>query len=116
MALVALSYGLGMLHLGGNGWNLLGLITLVGAIALCACPRLFWEDIERAERIMATLTESFLPVCQLSDHNLMTRTAPTPIEPNDCLFPILHASPQALCCETSHQMDESSSGVLRLHA
>ena len=34
MARVALSYGLGILHLGGNGWNLLGLITLIGAIAL----------------------------------------------------------------------------------
>lgn len=34
MALVALSYGRGILHLGGNGWNLLGLITLIGAIAL----------------------------------------------------------------------------------
>ena len=29
MALVALSYGLGILHLGGNGWNLLGLIILM---------------------------------------------------------------------------------------
>ena len=41
MALVALSYGLGMLHLGGNGWNLLGLITLVGAIALWCLPETF---------------------------------------------------------------------------
>src|SRR5215472_11237119 len=30
MALAALSYGLGILHLGRNGWNLLGLITLIG--------------------------------------------------------------------------------------
>jgi hypothetical protein len=41
MALVALSYGLGLLHLGGNGWNLLGLITLVGAIALWCLPETF---------------------------------------------------------------------------
>src|SRR5262252_6618611 len=34
IALAALSYGLGILHLGGNGWNLLGLITLIGAISL----------------------------------------------------------------------------------
>ena len=41
MALVALSYGLGILHLGGNGWNLLGLIALVGAIALWCLPERF---------------------------------------------------------------------------
>ena len=41
MALIALSYGLGMLHLGGNGWNLLGLMTLIGAIALWCLPEMF---------------------------------------------------------------------------
>ena len=41
MALVALSYGLGILHLGGNGWNLLGLMTLIGAIALWCLPEMF---------------------------------------------------------------------------
>lgn len=41
MALVALSYGLGILRLGGNGWNLLGLITLTGAIALWCLPEMF---------------------------------------------------------------------------
>lgn len=41
MALIALSYGLGMLHLGGNGWNLLGLIALVGSIALWYLPEMF---------------------------------------------------------------------------
>lgn len=40
MALVALSYGLGILHLGGNGWNLLGLIALLGAIALWYLPEM----------------------------------------------------------------------------
>ena len=40
MALIALSYGLGMLHLGGNGWNLLGLMTLIGAIALWCLPEM----------------------------------------------------------------------------
>jgi hypothetical protein len=39
--LLALSYGLGILHLGGNGWNLLGLITLIGAIALWYLPEMF---------------------------------------------------------------------------
>jgi hypothetical protein len=41
MALIALSYGLGMLHLGGNGWNLLGLITLIGTVALWYLPEMF---------------------------------------------------------------------------
>jgi len=41
MALVSLSYGLGILHLGGNGWDLLGLATLIGAIALWCLPEMF---------------------------------------------------------------------------
>ena len=41
MALIALSYGLGILRLGGNGWNLLGLITLIGAMALWCLPEMF---------------------------------------------------------------------------
>ena len=41
MALIALSYGLGMLHLGGSGWNLLGLIALIGTIALWYLPEMF---------------------------------------------------------------------------
>jgi hypothetical protein len=40
MALVALSYGLGILHLGRNGWNLLGLMALIGAIALWCLPEM----------------------------------------------------------------------------
>ncbi|HXJ05702.1 MAG TPA: hypothetical protein VNH65_11415 [Candidatus Acidoferrum sp.] len=40
MALIALSYDLGILHLGGNGWNLLGLMTLIGAIALWCLPEM----------------------------------------------------------------------------
>jgi len=40
MALAALSYGLGILHLGRNGWNLLGLITLIGTIALWYLPEM----------------------------------------------------------------------------
>ena len=100
----------------GNGWNPLGLMTLIGAIALWCLPETFLGRYRKSRADNGNAHWSFLPVCQLSDHNLMTSTAPTPIEPNDCLFTILHASPQALCCETSHQMDESSSGVLLLHA
>lgn len=40
MALVALSYGLGIVHLGENGWNLLGIIALIGAIALWFLPEM----------------------------------------------------------------------------
>ena len=40
MALLALSNSLDMLHLGGNGWNLLGLMTLIGAIALWCLPEM----------------------------------------------------------------------------
>jgi hypothetical protein len=41
MALVALSYGLGILRLGGNGWTLLSLLTPIGAIALWCLPEMF---------------------------------------------------------------------------
>jgi len=41
MALIALFYGVGILHLGGNGWNWLGLISLIGAIALWCLPEMF---------------------------------------------------------------------------
>ncbi len=40
MALVALLYGLGILRLGGNAWNLLGLIALVGTIVLWWLPEM----------------------------------------------------------------------------
>jgi len=41
MALLALSNGLGITHLGRNGWNLLGLIALIGTIALWYLPEMF---------------------------------------------------------------------------
>jgi len=41
MTLAALLYGLGILRLGGNGWNLLGLIALIGTIALWWLPEMF---------------------------------------------------------------------------
>jgi hypothetical protein len=42
MALVTLLYGLGVLSLGRNGWNLIGMTTLIGAIALCCLPEMFF--------------------------------------------------------------------------
>jgi hypothetical protein len=41
MALIVLSYGLGMLHLGGHGWNLLGVTALIGAVAFWCLPEMF---------------------------------------------------------------------------
>jgi hypothetical protein len=40
MALVSLLYGLGLVRLGRNGWSLIGLVILVGAIALCCLPEM----------------------------------------------------------------------------
>ena len=42
MSLVTLLYGLGVVSLGRNGWNLIGLIILVGAIGLCCLPEMLW--------------------------------------------------------------------------
>lgn len=41
MAVVTLLYGLGIAPLPRNGWNLIGLTTLVGAIVLCCLPEMF---------------------------------------------------------------------------
>jgi hypothetical protein len=41
MALVTLFYGLGVLPLGRNGWNFIGLATLVGGVVLCCLPEAF---------------------------------------------------------------------------
>jgi hypothetical protein len=40
MALVSLLYGLGLVWLGRNGWSWIGLVILVGAIALCCLPEM----------------------------------------------------------------------------
>jgi hypothetical protein len=42
MAIVALLYGLGVVPLGGDGWNVLGLLVLVGALALWFIPEVFF--------------------------------------------------------------------------
>jgi hypothetical protein len=42
MALAALLYGLGVVRLGRNGWNLVGLTTLIGALALCCLPEMLF--------------------------------------------------------------------------
>lgn len=47
MAIVALLYGLGVVPLGGDGWNILGLIVLVGALALWFVPEVFFGRYRR---------------------------------------------------------------------
>ncbi len=42
MALVTLLFGLGVVPLGRNGWNWLGLTILIGAVALWCLPELVW--------------------------------------------------------------------------
>jgi hypothetical protein len=45
MALVTFLYGLGVMPLGRNGWNWIGLTILAGAIALCCLPELVLGEI-----------------------------------------------------------------------
>jgi hypothetical protein len=42
VAIVALLYGLGVVPLGADGWNILGLLALVGALALWFIPEVFF--------------------------------------------------------------------------
>jgi hypothetical protein len=42
MAGVTLFYGIGILPIAGNGWNLIGLTILAGAVALCCLPDLIF--------------------------------------------------------------------------
>src|SRR5713226_4723178 len=42
MAVVTLLYGVGVLPLGGYGWNVIGLTILVGAVALSWLPEMFF--------------------------------------------------------------------------
>ncbi len=47
MALVTLLYGAGAVSLGRNGWNLIGLMVLAGAIALCCLPEMLFGKYRR---------------------------------------------------------------------
>jgi hypothetical protein len=49
MALITLLYGLGVVPLGGNGWNRIGLTILIGAIALCCLPELAWGKYRKSQ-------------------------------------------------------------------
>jgi hypothetical protein len=50
LAVIALLYGLGVIPLGSNGWNTLGLILLVGSIALCCGPELLFGRYRSSRR------------------------------------------------------------------
>jgi hypothetical protein len=51
MAAVTLLYGVGVLPLGGHGWNVIGLTILIGAIVLCCLPEIIFGKyrVRRAE-------------------------------------------------------------------
>lgn len=49
MAVVTLLYGLRVVPLGQNGWNLIGLTILVGAIALCCLPEMFFGKYRKGD-------------------------------------------------------------------
>lgn len=47
MALGSFLYGVGVVPLGANGWNLIGLAILFGAIVLCCLPELLFGKYRR---------------------------------------------------------------------
>jgi len=47
-ALGTLLYGLGVIPLGANGWNVIGLTILVGAIVVCCLPDLLFGKYRRS--------------------------------------------------------------------
>ena len=51
MALASLLYGLGVLPLGSRGWNIIGGITLIGAVFLCCLPEMIWGKYRNADRL-----------------------------------------------------------------
>ncbi len=48
MAIIALSYGFGVIPLGTNGWNFIGGAVLIGALILCCLPEAFLGRYRRA--------------------------------------------------------------------
>ena len=54
MALVTLLYGLGVMPLGRNGWNLIGGTILIGTIALWCLPEMLLGKYRKARANLAT--------------------------------------------------------------
>jgi hypothetical protein len=50
MALATLLYGLDVLPLGANGWNVIGLTVLIGVIVLSCLPEIFFGRYRRGSR------------------------------------------------------------------
>jgi hypothetical protein len=50
MAVVTLLHGIGVVPLGRNGWNLISIATLAGAIVLCCLPEMIWGRYRSAAR------------------------------------------------------------------
>jgi len=50
MAAVALLYGLGVIPLGPHGWNILGVVLLVGGVGLCCGSELLLGQYRQARR------------------------------------------------------------------
>ena len=46
-AIISVGNGLGLLPLGPSGWNWIGVGTIVGALALCCIPELFFDRYRR---------------------------------------------------------------------
>ena len=49
MAIAALLYGLGVIPLGTNGWNLIGGAAVIGAVALIYVPEAFLGKYRRTD-------------------------------------------------------------------
>jgi hypothetical protein len=50
MALITLLYGVGLLPLGLQGWNIIGATLLVGGVLLCCLPEFLWGKYKTSER------------------------------------------------------------------
>jgi hypothetical protein len=50
MALLSLLYGVGVLPLGRQGWNIVSAALLVGAILLCCLPEFLWGNYKASHR------------------------------------------------------------------
>jgi hypothetical protein len=48
LAAVTMLYGFGILRLGHNGWNMIGLALLIGAVVLCCLPEMLFGKYRHA--------------------------------------------------------------------
>ena len=50
MGLITLLYGVGLLPLGRQGWNIIGATLLVGGVLLCCLPEFLWGRYKTSQR------------------------------------------------------------------